>query len=82
MAKRNLTIQLDDDVVRRVRVVAAKRGTSVSALVARELDELVAADARYEAAHERAVGLLNDATARGGRAWRRHDLYARGRGGD
>lgn len=34
----NLTLQLDEDVIRRARIVAAKRGTSVSALVARELD--------------------------------------------
>jgi hypothetical protein len=35
MAKTNLTLQLDEDVIRRPRIVAAKRGTSVSALVAR-----------------------------------------------
>ena len=37
MAKTNLTLQLDEEVIRRARIVAAKRGTSVSALVAREL---------------------------------------------
>ena len=31
MAKTNLTIQLDEEVIRRARIVAAKRGTSVSA---------------------------------------------------
>lgn len=43
MAKAKLTIQLDSDVIRRARVVAANRGISVSVLAARELDELVAA---------------------------------------
>jgi hypothetical protein len=37
MSKTNLTLQLESDVIRRARVVAAKRGTSVSALVGKEL---------------------------------------------
>jgi hypothetical protein len=76
MAKVNLTLQLDSDVVRRARVVAAKRGTSVSALVARELDALVAQDERYEAARERAVDLMQTAKRRSGRRWSRDELYA------
>ena len=74
--KTNLTVQLDDDVIRRAKVVAAKRGTSVSALVALQLMELVADDERYEAAHQRAIELMDQATARGGRSWTRDDLYA------
>ena len=74
--KTNLTVQLDDDVIRRAKVVAAKRGTSVSALVALQLMELVADDERYEAAHQRAIELMDQPTARGGRGWTRDDLYA------
>jgi hypothetical protein len=48
MARRNLPLQLDEDVIRRAKVLAAKRGTSVSGLVARLLAELVAQDARYK----------------------------------
>lgn len=77
MAKTNLTIQLDAEVIRRARIVAAKRGTSVSALVAHELDELVASDERYEEARARATELLRTAVPRGGRSWRRDDLYER-----
>jgi hypothetical protein len=76
MTKVNLTVQLDSDVVRRARVLAAKRGTSVSALVARELDALVDRDERYESARDRAVQLLGAAKDRGGRRWSREDLYA------
>lgn len=77
MSKQNLTVQLDAAVIRRARIVAAKRGTSVSALVARELDELVAADARYEEAWQRAIELMAGATARGGRTWERSELHER-----
>ena len=76
MAKTNLTIQLDQEVVRRAKVLAAKRGTSVSGLVASQLHELVAADDRDEAAHQRAIESMDQAEPHGGRNWVREDLYA------
>jgi plasmid stability protein len=76
VAKTNLTLQLDEEVIRRARVVAAKRGTSVSALVARELDQLVAQEERYEEARHRASELMAQAKPRGGRSWTREDIYA------
>lgn len=77
MAKRNLTVELDDGVIRRAKVVAAKRGTSVSRLVAMELENLIDDDVRYEDARERALKALANATPRGGRSWRREDLHQR-----
>jgi hypothetical protein len=44
VAKRNLTVQLDDDVIHRAKVAAAKRGTSVSGLVTLQLERLADAD--------------------------------------
>ena len=76
MARRNLTVHLDVDVIRRARVVAAKRGTSISAMVARELDDLVAREDRYEEARDRALELMASAKPRGARAWTRDDIYA------
>ena len=76
LAKTNLTLQLDDDVIRRARVVAARRGTSVSALVARELDQIAAQDERYEEARRRALELMANAKPHGGRGWTRDDIYA------
>jgi deoxyribodipyrimidine photolyase-like uncharacterized protein len=76
MAKTNLTLQLDTEVIRRARVVAARRGTSVSALVARELIELAEREDRYERARERAEALMASAKPRGGRRWTREDIYA------
>lgn len=39
--KRNLTVQLDDETVRKAKVLAARRSTSVSKLVAHEIARLV-----------------------------------------
>lgn len=77
MTKRNLTIQLDDDVIRRAKVAAAKRGTSVSGLVTQELERLVDADERYEDARQRAERAMGRSKPRGGRKWTREDLHAR-----
>jgi hypothetical protein len=35
VARRNLTLQLDQERIRQAKIVAAKRGTSISGLVAR-----------------------------------------------
>jgi hypothetical protein len=77
MAKANLTVQLDADIIRQAKVVAAKRGTSVSALVAADLAALVEHETRYAEAHERAALLMQTASPRGGRTWRRDELHER-----
>ena len=73
--RRNLTLQLDEDTIRQAKILAAKRGTSISGLVARELELLLARDARYEEARRRAVELMAESVGHGGRTWRREDLY-------
>jgi predicted HicB family RNase H-like nuclease len=75
VARRNLTVQLDEETIRQAKILAAERGTSVSGLVARELEQLVARSARYEEAMHRAIALMAESVPRGGRTWRRDDLY-------
>jgi predicted transcriptional regulator len=77
MTRTNLTIQLDDDVVRRARVLAARRGTSISALVAHTLDAMVDEDDRYERARVRAAQLMANAGSHGTRTWTRDELHER-----
>jgi hypothetical protein len=77
MTRTNLTLQLDTEVIKRARIVAAKRGTSVSALVAIQLIELVDEDERVEHARERAEAILKKAVPRGGRSWTRDELHDR-----
>lgn len=75
MAKRNLTVQLEEDVIRQIKAIAAKRGTSVSGLVTREIQKLSAADERYEEARRYALAAMDNAIPRGGYRFRRQDLY-------
>jgi len=77
MTRANLTLQLDTEVIRRARIVAAKRGTSISALAATQLTELVNEDERAEQARERAEAILRKPVPRGGRSWTREELHDR-----
>ncbi len=54
----NLTLKLDANLVREAKVLAAQRGTSVSRLLAEQLEDLVRRDKTYDAAKRRALGRL------------------------
>jgi hypothetical protein len=56
---RNLTVRLDEATIRKAKVVAAKRSTSVSRLVADEIDRLVREDEAYEQARIEALADLD-----------------------
>jgi hypothetical protein len=77
MSKRNLTVQLDDEIIHRAKVAAAQRGTSVSGLVTQQLEQLADADDRYADAQRRAEQALGRNQPRGGRRWTRDDLHRR-----
>src|SRR4051794_6419276 len=50
MMKRNVTVQLDEQTVQKARVVAAKRGSSISRLLAEQIDLLARQDDDYDRA--------------------------------
>ncbi len=58
MAKRNLTVQLDEEVIRKARIVAAERSLSISRLVAQQIETLVGDEDAYEAAEREAIARL------------------------
>ena len=55
---RNLTVRLEEGTIRKAKIVAAKRSTSVSRLVADEIDRLVRQDEAYEQARVEALADL------------------------
>jgi len=66
--KRNLTLQLDEETVRKAKVLAARRSTSLSRLVADEIDRLVTQDETYRGARQIALGHLERGFHLGGGA--------------
>jgi predicted transcriptional regulator len=65
--RQNITIRLDQRTVRRAKVLAAKRNTSISRLIAEQIETLVGDDDAYEQAHRRALALLDRGLHLGGR---------------
>jgi plasmid stability protein len=63
---RNITLQLDEELLRRARVLAARRGRSVTALLRDELTRLVEEDAAFTAAREAAERRLRRGARLGG----------------
>ena len=54
----NITIRIDEETAREAKVLAAKRGTSLSQLVAVQLRTMVKADLRFDKARARALRRL------------------------
>ncbi len=64
--KRNLTVQLDKTTIDKARVLAARRSTSISRLVADEITRLVAEDDGYSRARATALAHLDRGFHMGG----------------
>jgi hypothetical protein len=77
--KRNITVAIEPALLNQARAVAARRGRSVSALLADELRELVAEDARYSAARRRATAPFSTPLPLEGTPLSREELHERPR---
>ena len=64
--KQNLTISLDRETIRQAKIVAAKRSTSISGLLARQIEVLVGEEEAYERAQRQALLLLEQGFHLGG----------------
>ena len=78
-AKHNITVAIDPGLLKKARAIAARRGRSVSALLADELRELVAEDGHYTAARRRALTLFAQPLSLGGVPVSRETLHERHR---
>jgi len=65
--KKNLTLRLDEDVIQQAKVLAVREGMSVSALLARHVEESVRAADEYEAAKRKALRTIQRGFSMGGK---------------
>ncbi|MFD2182616.1 hypothetical protein [Rhodoplanes azumiensis] len=74
---KNITLAVDETVLARVRVYAAKRNTTVNRLVRDHLEELARDEAKPDAARERLLELIDNSPGRLGPnwTWNREDVY-------
>ena len=76
--KQNITLNLEKEIIKKGKVVAARKDTSISRMLSDLLKSMVENDERYEAAKRSALQLLKMGVHLGGRIdWKREDLYER-----
>lgn len=79
-AKQNITVAIEPGLLKQARAIAARRGRSVSALLADELRELIGEDRAYEAARQSARAMLQTGFDLGGARMRdRSEIHDRHR---
>jgi hypothetical protein len=64
--KQNVTLSLDRRVLRKAKILAARRDTSISGLIAQEIEFLVGQEEAYELAERQALSLLEKGFHLGG----------------
>ncbi|MEB3069759.1 DUF6364 family protein [[Mycobacterium] vasticus] len=79
MASKNITLTMPAELVRRAKVLAAQRDTSVSGLVARLLEQLVGEVDDYDEVAEREHRMMSGEAGLqiGPITWSRNDLHQR-----
>jgi predicted transcriptional regulator len=65
--KQNVTVRLERQTLRKAKILAAKRNTSISGLLAQQIEDLVSADDAYEQAQRQALALLERGFHLGGK---------------
>jgi hypothetical protein len=76
--KQNVTVRLDRQTLQKAKILAAKRNTSISGLLAQEIENLVGQDDAYEHARRQAMTLLDGGFHLGGTITAsRDDLHER-----
>lgn len=66
---RNLTLAIDDDLLDKVRVLAAMKRTSVNEMVRGFLTRIVEQETSKDEAREALLKLIDESEGRGGEGW-------------
>jgi hypothetical protein len=75
---KNITLSVDEALLDQARIYAAKRGTTVNALVRDYLSQIAASDDRIQRARAEIRKMSGrDGLAVGDRGWSRDDLHGR-----
>jgi hypothetical protein len=80
MTNQNITLSLPEEDLREARIMAARRGTSVSQMLARMLRDLVEQESGYARARDRSLARLHqgmDLGTDGHISWSRDSIHER-----
>jgi hypothetical protein len=76
----NVTLSIPKHILRKAKILAVRRNTSLSALLTRTLEDLVTEAGGYDQARQRHLALLENAPdlgTEGQISWSRHELHER-----
>jgi uncharacterized membrane protein YheB (UPF0754 family) len=76
----NITLAISKDILRKAKILAVQKNTSLSGLLTQTLIDLVARQEAYDQAHQRNLTLLKtgfDLGTQGMLHWKREDLHER-----
>lgn len=76
----NVTLAIPKDILRKAKILAVQRNTSLSGLLTQTLEELVSHQEGYEQARRRNLEALNrgfDLGTQGNITWNREELHER-----
>jgi hypothetical protein len=76
----NVTLAIPKDILRKAKILAVQKNTSLSGLLAQTLTDLVAHQEAYEQARQRNLRLLKngfDLNTQGQIPWKREELHER-----
>ena len=76
----NITLAIPKSILRKAKILAVHKNTSLSGLLTQALTDLVAHQEAYEQARQRNLALLKrgfDLGTQGQAAWKREDLHER-----
>ena len=80
MSTQNITLAIPKDILLKIKIIAAKQGTSISGLMTGVLEELVSREEGLEKARRRHLTTLNDSVNLGTNGtifWTREDVHER-----
>lgn len=76
--KQNVTVSLSVQTIKKAKLLAARRSTSISGLLSEQIESMVGAEEAYAAAHRSALDLMEKGLHLGGGApLTRDELHGR-----
>jgi hypothetical protein len=76
--KQNITLSIEKDIIKKGKIIAAKKDTSISKMLSEQLKQIIDMEEQYEAAKRSALQTLKKGFRLGGKiTWKREDLYER-----
>ena len=75
--KQNITLSLDKEIIHEAKIMAARQSSSISALLAQKLVQMVKKDRQYQQAKSSALTDLEQGFHFGGQPASREDIYDR-----